>query len=121
MGTRADVLTEFKVGNRTILRDEPGYLIEFNDWDEEIAEIIAAEEGVVLEDDHWAIIRYLREEREKNGISVDARFVFKFLAKHKGMDKKEARRYFFKLFPYGYAKQPVKIAGLPQPRVWSTG
>jgi len=44
-----------------------------------------------------------------------------FLVKEQGFEKKTAKQYLFKLFPYGYVKQACKIAGMQRPRAWSTG
>ena len=118
---RTDKLSWFQLANRSILRDEPGYLVNTDDWDEEVCRIIAAEEEIVLNDDHWAIVHFMRAFQEQRGISPDARFVFSFLAEQKQLSKKEARDLFFELFPYGYVQQACKIAGMLQPRAWSTG
>ncbi len=120
-GHRVDVFTKFRVGDRVIERDEPGYLVDPEDWDEEVALVIAGEEGVEMDEERWEIIRFMRAYQEQHQIAPDARFVFAFIAKKKGQGKKEARTAFFELFPYGYVKQPLKIAGLKQPRAWSTG
>ena len=90
-------------------------------WDEDIARVIASEEDIELNDDHWAIIYFMRAQQEEHGVSPDARHAFSFLAERKGVSKREARDMFFKLFPYGYVKQACKIAGMVQPRAWSTG
>ena len=49
----------------------------------------------------------------------DARFAMKFLGGAAG--KQAGREELFRLFPYGYVKQAIKIAGMRQPRAWSTG
>ena len=121
MRLRTDTLSEFQVGKRSVLRDESGFLVKPDDWDETIAAIIASEEGIKLNDDHWAIIYFMRAEQEDHGVSPDARYAYSFLAERKGVSKREARDMFFKLFPYGYVKQACKIAGMMQPRAWSTG
>ncbi|VAV93812.1 DsrC family protein [hydrothermal vent metagenome] len=71
--------------------------------------------------EHWAIIHFIRDYLEEHLVAADARFAFAFLAEQQNLSKKEARRHFFALFPYGYVKQACKIAGLQQPRAWSTG
>jgi TusE/DsrC/DsvC family sulfur relay protein len=99
-------------------RDAEGYLIEPGDWDEEVAQVLAAEENIVLNDDHWDAIRFMRDFYEENQVAADARFVIKHLAERMG---KEAHKKLFDLFPYGYVKQACKIAGMRRPRAWSTG
>lgn len=38
-------------------RDAEGYLIEPGDWSEEVAQALAEEENIPLNDDHWDAIR----------------------------------------------------------------
>lgn len=121
MRTLPDVVTEEMVGDQLIRRDEAGYLVDSDDWNDEIAIKFAAEEGVTLGDDHWAVLRFMREYQVEHGISADARFTFRFLAELHDESESKARRRFFELFPYGYVKQACKIAGMKQPRAWSTG
>ncbi len=121
MRTRPDKTTLLQVGNHTVERDGHGYMIDPTLWDRDVAELIAREEGVELGDDHWMIIDFMRASFEEHDIPVDARYVFTFLAEQKNLDKRATRKLFFELFPYGYVKQACKIAGMRQPRAWSTG
>ena len=91
------------------------------DWDESVACKLAQEEGIDLDETHWALIRFMREFWLESRIAPDVRHVVDFLAQQQGMDKRVARNYLFKIFPYGYVKQACKIAGMQRPRVWSTG
>ena len=104
-----------------VLRDEEGYLIEPDDWNKEVANQFAAEENLELDDNHWAVINFIREFYEEKRVIPDIRHAVKHLASELGCDKKEARNRMFKLFPYGYVKQTCKIAGMKRPRGWSTG
>jgi tRNA 2-thiouridine synthesizing protein E len=97
--------------------DEEGYLVDPGAWTEEIASTLAAREELALTEDHWAVIRFMREYYEQRHIAPDARHVLKFLAESRGAD----RNALFRLFPYGYVKQACKIAGMRKPRAWSTG
>ena len=114
-------ITTCKIGNKNVARDEAGFLMDPQDWNSEVAEFIAREENIDLSVDHWAVIQFIRAYLDEHLVAPDARFAFAFLAKNKTLDKKQARRLFFELFPYGYVKQACKIAGLQQPRAWSTG
>ena len=104
-----------------IARDPEGYLIDPVDWDESVARKLAAEEGIELDEAYWPVLRYMRESWSQNRIAPDVRHVVDHLASELGFDKKGAKTYLFKLFPYGYVKQACKIAGMQRPRVWSTG
>ena len=121
MRTKPDKLSFLVVGDKEIQRDGHGYLLDPGVWDKEVASAIADEEGLELSSEHWAVITYMRDYFDEHEVPADARFVFIFLAKHLDIDKTAARRHFFELFPYGYVKQACKIAGMRQPRAWSTG
>lgn len=98
--------------------DDEGYLIDPADWNESVAEALAASEGIQLNDEHWDVLRFMRAFYEEHQVAPDARFVIKHLADRLGND---ARKRLFELFPYGYVKQACKIAGMRRPRAWSTG
>ncbi|MCO5107024.1 MAG: TusE/DsrC/DsvC family sulfur relay protein [Burkholderiaceae bacterium] len=106
--------------NAGVRTDEEGYLVDPGDWTPELAEWLAGREGVALTDEHWAVLRFMREYYDDHQIPADARFVIRFLARERGKGD-EARDALFALFPYGYVKQACKIAGMRKPRVWSTG
>lgn len=97
--------------------DAEGYLVEPADWNEVMAGEIAAREGIVLGDDHWRVIRFMRDWLDEHGAAADARHVMKLL----GGERDAGRARLFELFPYGYVKQACKIAGMKRPRAWSTG
>ncbi len=100
--------------------DQHGYLLDPDDWDEGVAEELAADAGVVLTSRHWEVIRFMRAYLAEHGIAADARFVFRFLDPQTP-DGNSGRALFFELFPYGYVGHACKIAGMRQPRAWSTG
>ena len=91
--------------------DADGYLLE-PDYGDGIVTAIAAAEGIALTDEHWEVIRYLRDEYQANGHTPNFRNMLKgFQAIRPAADSK----YLYDLFPVGPAKQGAKIAGLPQP------
>lgn len=98
--------------------DGHGYLTDPADWAESFANYVAREEGIELTGRHWELIRWIRAEEADHGVMPDARFAMKLLGKG---DKQAGREELFRLFPYGYVKQAIKIAGMRQPRAWSTG
>lgn len=98
--------------------DAEGYLVEPQDWTEELAEAFALHENISLTEDHWDVIRFMREYYEERQIAPDARYVIKHLSDRLGPG---SRNKLFELFPYGYVKQACKIAGMKRPRGWSTG
>ena len=106
--------------DQSVQTDEEGYLVDPSDWSPEVARALAAGERVELGDEHWAVLRFMRDYYDEHQIPADARFVIRFLARELGKGDR-ARDVLFELFPYGYVKQACKIAGMRKPRVWSTG
>jgi len=98
--------------------DAEGYLVEPLDWSEEVAQELARQENIPLDEDHWDVIRFMRAYYDEHQIAPDARYVIKHLTDRLGT---AARNKLFDLFPYGYVKQACKIAGMKRPRAWSTG
>ena len=91
--------------------DDQGYLLE-PDFGEEIVHTMAAAEQIELNDAHWTVVRYLRDEYREHGHTPNFRAMLKGLAEHMpGVDSKAL----YELFPLGPAKQGAKVAGLPQP------
>src|SRR5690554_6367700 len=47
--------------DKEIPLDPDGYLVNQHDWDREVAEALALEEGISLGDEHWELIKVLRD------------------------------------------------------------
>jgi tRNA 2-thiouridine synthesizing protein E len=100
--------------------DAEAYLVNPDDWNEAIAEQLAASENLTLQEEHWQVLRFMRDYYEAHQVAADARFTIKFMAEEMAYGR-EARNHLFQLFPYGYVQQACKIAGMKRPRGWSTG
>lgn len=94
--------------------DAQGYLKDAAQWDESIAETIAEIEGIQLTDDHWQVVRYVRQFYKDFNTSPSIRPLVKYLSQVLPEDKGNSL-YLQILFPEGPAKQATKIAGLPKP------
>jgi len=103
-----------EVNGKQIEVDEEGYLSNLNDWEKDIATVMAKEDGINLEEDHWEIINFLREYYEEYQIAPAVRVLTKAVGKKLGKDKGNSK-YLYQLFPYGPGKQACKFAGLPKP------
>lgn len=97
--------------------DVEGYLTNPADWSEDWAMELARKLDIELSDDHWAALRYMRAFLDEHQVAPDARFVMRHLTETRGA----GRNRLFELFPYGYAGQACKLAGMRRPRAWSTG
>lgn len=95
-------------GAVSISIDEDGFIQEIDKWNEEIARILASNEGIPgLTENHWKIVNYLREYYIKFGIAP----MIRKLCKETGFSLKEI----YELFPSGPANGACKVAGLAKP------
>lgn len=97
-----------------IKTDTNGYLKDSSQWNEDIAEIIAHNEDIELTQDHWQVIKYVRQFYQEFNTSPSIRPLVKYLSKVLPEEKGNSL-YLQILFPEGPAKQATKIAGLPKP------
>jgi tRNA 2-thiouridine synthesizing protein E len=89
--------------------DADGFLTKPEQWNEQIAQAIAAENGVAeLSDRHWLVVRFMRERYLASGTAPSIRS----LGKESGVPIKEL----YQLFPKGPAKLAAKIGGIPKPK-----
>ena len=89
------------VNGREIELDEDGFIIDPEEWTEEVARVFAANEGISdLTDEHWKIINYLHEYYAENQIAP----MIRKLCKDTGFSLKRI----YELFPSGPAKGAVE-------------
>ena len=93
---------------------EKGYLVNIDDWSEDVAKEIAAADNIAeLSDKHWDLIKFLRNEYINNGGNQpNERNMVKAMAKIWGA--KPSTKDLYELFPMQPSKQATKIAGLPE-------
>ena len=94
--------------------DKEGYLLVLSDWNADVAHDIAAANGVRLTENHWEIIKLLREFYKKHDTSPPMRPLVRRVRETLGADKGTSL-YLLRLFPGSPAKLAAKIAGLPRP------
>jgi len=101
-----------EVKDRTIETDSNGNLANPQDWDQDVAEALAAEEDIELTQEHWDVLEYLRDEYINNNNNQPMeRQINKDMAKRWG--RKVSSKDLYRLFPKAPSKQGNKIAGLP--------
>ena len=89
--------------------DAEGFLTDPEQWNEHIAEAIAAENAIpALTDRHWLVVRFMRDRYLSTGTAPSIRS----LGKESGVPVKEL----YQLFPKGPAKLAAKIGGIPKPK-----
>lgn len=87
--------------------DDEGFMTEYEEWTEELAQQLAANIGIDLTDRHWEAIRWLRDDYREQGETATLRRV----ATVGGIPTKDV----FTLFPKKPAKKMAYISGLPKP------
>jgi tRNA 2-thiouridine synthesizing protein E len=102
---------EYEINGRTLPTDDEGYLLE-PDYDDAVCNAIAQAEGIVLSDDHWKVINYLRDQYREHGHTPNYRNMLKDIGE---LLPQYDSKSLYDLFPGGPAKQAVRVAGLPKP------
>ncbi|MGL5031171.1 MAG: TusE/DsrC/DsvC family sulfur relay protein [Aeromonas sp.] len=105
---------QLQFNGQLIHTDTKGYLLNSSDWSEALALVLAEQEGIVLEEPHWEVVRFVRAFYLEFNTSPAIRALVKAMEKQYGPEKGNSR-YLYKLFPEGPAKQATKIGGLPKP------
>ncbi len=101
-------MATFTLGEISIEVDEDGFMEEPEAWNEEIAKALATTEAVDdMTEEHWKLVKYLREYYLKFGIAP----MIRKLCKETGFPLKKV----YELFPSGPAKGACKVAGLAKP------
>ncbi|MFC1921680.1 TusE/DsrC/DsvC family sulfur relay protein [Chloroflexota bacterium] len=101
-------MTTRDVAGKTVQVNDEGFMTDPNEWDKEIAVVIASEEGITeMTDEHWKVIDYCRDVGMESGSAPTLRNI----TNGAGVSTKEL----FGLFPKGPAKKVAKISGLGKP------
>jgi TusE/DsrC/DsvC family sulfur relay protein len=104
-----NAMPAFDFHGKVLEINEEGFLAHPEEWTEELAAFLAREEESLdhLTDEHWAVIRFIRQHYEEKQSAPMVRSV----CKATGLPLKRV----YELFPSGPAKGACKLAGLPKP------
>lgn len=98
-----------RIGGRAIDVNDEGFLTVYDQWDEDLAPVLAGYAGIdELTEDHLKVIRFLRADFPARKETATLRRV----STVGGFDMKDL----FRLFPGKPAKKMSYIAGLPKPK-----
>lgn len=101
-----------EVDGREILTDGEGYLVDMNDWSEAFVRAEAAVEGLALTNEHWQVIRFLRDYYDRHGVQAQVRKIIQHFREQWGTERGN-NHYLHQLFPAGGPqKQGNRLAGL---------
>jgi dissimilatory sulfite reductase related protein len=97
------------IAGREIVFDKDGFLMDFEDWSEEVFEWLAKESGLSrIDDQHWRVIWFLRSFYAYNRRAP----LHRQLKEGTGMSLLEIDA----LFPNGIKTGARRMAGLPNPK-----
>jgi len=104
----------FQWHNKTIELDPEGFLLNLEDWNREIADLLAKQDDLILTESHWEIIEFCQGYYKEYGLIPIMRILSRAIARQLGADK-AGSRYLYQLFPLGPVRQASRIGGLPKP------
>lgn len=103
---------ELAVEGRAVLTDSEGYLVDPGDWSEAFVRALAKSDGLDLREEHWEVIRYLREFFENHQRQAAVRDMVKHFRVLWGEERGNSP-YLHRIFPRGGPqKQGNRLAGL---------
>ena len=94
---------EREINGKMVETDPEGYLVNLEDWSEELAVELAKEDKLELGENHWKIIRYMRDFFAQNGTAPNLRFLQKGLKEEFGPEWGD-KKFLFELYLFGRAK-----------------
>lgn len=100
-------MTVREVAGKEIEFDEEGFMSNPDDWDKDVAVVLAGDINISLTDRHWEIIDFSRSDYQAQGEAPGLRRI----SKEAGVPTKEL----YKLFPKGPAKKIAYVSGLGKP------
>ena len=102
------------LNGKSIDIDNEGFLLDPDDWSDELAVEFANQSELELSNEHTEIIRFIRDFFQETATVPEARKVLKHMKESWGAEQ-ATRKHLYRLFPYGYGQQACKIAGMRKP------
>lgn len=103
---------ELKVGDRTVLIDQEGYIQDMDEWTEVFVGALAGLEGLTLTSEHWEVIRFIRDHQAEHQMQPQVCDMIKHFRELWGPER-GSNHYLHELFPRGGPqKQGNRLAGI---------
>lgn len=100
------------VNGKEVETDSEGYIRNLDEWSEDFAVALAKQEELELTDEHWDVIRYLRDYYQEHSVQAQVRNMIKHFAEVWGKERGN-NHYLHAIFPKGGPqKQGNRMAGL---------
>ena len=94
--------------------DAEGFLRAIDDWNETVADLLAAQADIVLTEAHWEVINLARQYQQERRIFPANRVLIKLMREQLG-ENKASSIYLMQLFTGKPRRFIAMIAGLPKP------
>jgi tRNA 2-thiouridine synthesizing protein E len=94
--------------------DENGHLVDAGDWSEGLARYLAEIDGLVLDDRHLLVIRFIREYFRRFDSVPMPKVLIKGLNREAG-EQRYTMKFIYGLFPDHPMRRSCRYAGVPQP------
>lgn len=100
------------VDGQPIATDQEGYIQNMDEWSEGFAVSLAKKEGLVLTDEHWQVIRFIRDHFAEHQVQGQVRDMIKHFREVWGAERGN-NHHLHDLFPNGGPqKQGNRLAGI---------
>lgn len=100
------------VDGQEVLTDPEGYILNMDEWSEQFARALAEQEKLVLTDEHWDVIRFIREYYDDHQVQAQVRDMIRHFRAAWGPER-GTNHHLHDLFPMGGPqKQGNRLAGM---------
>jgi len=104
------------VNGKAVVTDIEGYLMDLDEWSEDFVYALAEQEGLTLTDEHWQVIRFIRDYEQEHRVQAQVRTMISHFAKVWGPERGN-NHYLHDIFPKGGPqKQGNRLAGIRRTR-----
>lgn len=103
----------FDFKGKAVEVDVHSHLKRREEWNEDLAYFLASDEKIELTEDHWEIIRLVRENFSEKLHSLKLSDLRNLARTKLGPERGDLLR-LWRLFPGGPSRQSYRIAGLPR-------
>ncbi len=100
------------VAGELVATDQEGYIQDMNQWSEKFAVALGKKEGLQLTQEHWEVIRFIREAFARHQVQPQVRDMIRHFREAWGPERGN-NHYLHDLFPNGGPqKQGNRLAGI---------
>ncbi len=97
---------------RDIELSDDGFLVNFNDWEPEVAQMLAEEDDLELVECHWAALNFIRQYYREFQVPPSPKIIVQEVGSQLGPERCSFKT-LARLFPLGGGRHACRLAGLP--------